>query len=61
MIGFDGTYISNLCNPPLTVVKQRGYQLGAYACQMLLDLIQKIPVSNCHILVDVDLVVRGST
>lgn len=61
VIGFDGTYISNLCNPPLTVVKQRGYQLGAYACQMLLDLIQKIPVSNCHILVDVDLVVRGST
>lgn len=61
VIGFDGTYISNLCNPPLTVIRQRGGQLGSYACQMLLDLIQEIPVSNRHILVDVDLVVRGST
>lgn len=61
VIGFDGTYISNLCDPPLTVIRQRGSQLGAYACQMLLDLIQDIPVSNRHILVDVDLVVRGST
>lgn len=61
VIGFDGTYISNLCDPPLTVIRQRGIQLGTYACDMLLDLIHGIPVSNPQILVEVELLIRGST
>lgn len=61
VIGFDGTYVSNLCNPPLTVIRQRGLQLGTYACRMLLDLIRGNPISNRHILVEADLVVRGTT
>lgn len=61
VIGFDGTYISNLCDPPLTVVRQPGQQLGTYACEMLVNIIRGTEVSNQHILLNVDLLVREST
>lgn len=61
IVGFDGTYVSNLCDPPLTVIRQPGYQLGAYACEMLLNIIQGVEVSNPQILLNTELLVRDST
>lgn len=61
VIGFDGTYISNLSNPPLTVIRQPGNQLGSYACEMLINIIRGVDVSNPQILLNVDLLVREST
>lgn len=61
VIGFDGTYISNLCDPPLTVIRQPSNQLGAYACEMLINTIRGVEVANPQILLNVDLLVRDST
>lgn len=61
VVGFDGTFISNLCDPPLTVIRQPGYQLGSYACEMLINMIRGVDVSNPQILLNVELLVREST
>ena len=60
VVGFDDTFISQMCEPPLTTVRQRGSQIGSYACGMLLDRVCGLPVANRQILVDVDLLVRDS-
>ena len=61
VVGFDDTYISQMSEPALTTVRQRGAQIGAYACEMLLDLVHGVAVSHPQILMDVDLLVREST
>lgn len=61
VVGFDDTYISQMCDPSLTTVRQRGSQMGAYACEILLDLADGMPVANRQVLMDVDLLVRDST
>ena len=61
VIGFDGTYVSQLCDPPLTVIQQPAYQLGYYGCEMLINKIRGVDVSNPQILLNVELLVRGST
>lgn len=61
VVGFDGTFVSNLCDPPLTVIRQPGYQLGSYACEMLINMIRGVDVSNPQILLNVELLVREST
>ena len=61
VVGFDDTYISQMSEPALTTVRQRGSQIGSYACEMLLDLVHGVAVSHPQILMDVDLLVREST
>lgn len=61
VIGFDGTFISYLCDPPLTVIRQPGQQLGSYACEMLIDIIRGVAIPNRQITLNVDLLVRDST
>ena len=61
VVGFDDTYISQMCDPSLTTVRQRGSQMGAYACEILLDLANGVQVTNPQVLMDVDLLVREST
>lgn len=61
VLGFDGTYISNLITPSLSTVSQRGKQMGSYACDMLLDRINGRNISNPQLVMDVELLVREST
>lgn len=61
IVGFDDTYISQMCQPSLTTVRQRGSQMGAYACEILLDLVNGVQVANQQVLMDVDLLIREST
>ena len=61
VVGFDDTYISQMSEPALTTVRQKGKQMGVYACEMLLDLVHGETVSHPQILMDVDLIVREST
>lgn len=61
VVGFDNTYIAQMCEPALTTVRQRGAQMGSYACEILLDLVHGVTVSHPQILMDVDLLVREST
>lgn len=61
VVGFDDTYISQMCAPSLTTVRQRGSQMGEYACEILIDLINGLPVANRQVVMDVDLLIREST
>ncbi|WP_294498244.1 LacI family DNA-binding transcriptional regulator [uncultured Gemmiger sp.] len=61
VVGFDDTYIAQMCEPSLTTVRQRGSQMGAYATEILLDMVAGVQVANQQILMDVDLLVREST
>lgn len=61
VVGFDGTFVSQLCDPPLTVIRQPGYQLGCYGCEMLINKIRNADISNPQILLNVELLVREST
>lgn len=60
VVGFDDTYIAQMCEPSLTTVRQRGSQLGSYATEILLDLVNGVQVTNQQVLMDVDLLVRES-
>ncbi len=46
LVGFDGIALSRYVTPPLTTVCQPMLELGSYAMQMLLDLLQDKSVEN---------------
>jgi DNA-binding LacI/PurR family transcriptional regulator len=58
--GFDDIPLASYSNPPLTTVRQPAYEKGAMAARMLIQSLEKQEIPNCKIL-DVELVVRGST
>jgi LacI family transcriptional regulator/LacI family repressor for deo operon, udp, cdd, tsx, nupC, and nupG len=59
VVGYDDVDLARFVTPPLTTVHQPKLRLGELAMQMLLDILEGLPVEN-HIL-PVDLVVRAST
>lgn len=61
IVGFDDTFLSQICDPPLTTVRQRSSQMGSYACDALLALVEGRQLASRQILMDVDLLVREST
>ncbi len=58
--GFDDIPLASYANPPLTTVRQPAYEKGAMAASLLIDSLEKKEIPSCKIL-DVELVVRGST
>ena len=58
--GFDNTYISSLCEPSLTTVKQPQFQLGNLACEILIEHILNPTSSPRHVILDTELVIRDS-
>ena len=58
--GFDDIPLASYSNPPLTTVRQPAYEKGAVATRLLIQSLEKQEVPFCNIL-DVELVVRGST
>lgn len=59
LVGFDGIALAQYVTPPLTTVRQPMLEMGCYAAQILLDLVQEKSVEN-RVLSPV-LVVGGSS
>ncbi len=60
VIGFDNVPESALCDPPLTTIEQPIQQMGFEAVRLLIQLIEKQPVTATHTMLPTRLVVRGS-
>jgi LacI family transcriptional regulator len=58
--GFDDIPLASYSNPPLTTVHQPAYEKGVEATRLLIDALEMHTAPTCKIL-DVELVVRGST
>jgi LacI family transcriptional regulator len=63
LIGFSNTDLTELLDPPLSVVKQPAFEMGEIATSLLLQLIEsKRPVTNFETKVLLtELLIRGST
>lgn len=60
VIGFNDSYFSQYCDPPLTTVRIFVETLMHYATEMLLRLINKEPVVPQRLIVPTQLVIRAS-
>lgn len=62
LIGFSNSELTELLNPPLTIIKQPAYEMGKQAMQLLLEMVEsKRPVTDFkHIKLDAELISRGS-
>jgi DNA-binding LacI/PurR family transcriptional regulator len=61
VVGFDNTEISIMTEPSITTVNQPRFQLGSFACDLLIDKIIDPTLPNKHMILDTELIVRDST
>jgi LacI family transcriptional regulator len=63
LIGFSNGDLTDLLDPPLSVVRQPAFEMGQLATQMLLQLIEsKYPITNYETKVlSTELIIRNST
>jgi Transcriptional regulators len=61
VIGFDNIDISMMTDPAITTVSQPSYQMGYQACDLLFEKIANRNLPNKQILLETELIVRGST
>lgn len=59
--GFDDIPMAEYAHPPLTTIHQPIYKIGGMVCEMLIQLIQGKRLSEKHILLKPELVVRRSS
>jgi LacI family transcriptional regulator len=50
-----------LIDPPLTTVRVPQREMGQIAARMLIALLENEPIAKRHVVLDTELVVRGST
>lgn len=62
LIGFNNSELTELLNPPLTILKQPAYEMGKQAMQLLLEMVEsKRPVTDFkHIKLNAELITRKS-
>lgn len=60
VIGFDDAQFAAHLTPSLTTVKQYSYEIGFYACGMLMKLLNKVPLETNKIKVPTELLIRNS-
>lgn len=61
VVGFDGIELGKMISPELTTVCQDIYQIGQYATKMLIEQIEGKPLKNQTIVVETNLIIRGTT
>lgn len=61
LVGFDDIPTAELLDPPLTVVRQPTYRIGARAAELLIRRIEDPRAAVQEVLLAASLVVRGST
>ncbi len=60
IVGFDDMYWSSSLNPPLTAVRQSGYDIGGLATELLVKKIAHPEASTSSVVLDTELIVRHS-
>lgn len=60
IVGFDDMYWSMSLNPPLTAVKQSGYEIGKRAAELLLQRLLDPDRSNVRLILNTELKIRQS-
>ena len=60
VIGFNDTPLAQLINPPLTTISAPSFELGQYATQMLIKLINKQPIEKKQLVLTTSIIVRQS-
>jgi DNA-binding LacI/PurR family transcriptional regulator len=60
VVGYDDMPWALALDPPLTVVRQPGYELGSRAMELLLHRIREPERSTTVVMLQPELVVRGS-
>ena len=61
MVGFDDIPTGEFLDPPLTVIAQPAYQMGARAAELLIRRIRDPEAPIREVLLNGTLVIRGST
>ena len=61
LVGFDDLDLSELLNPPPTVVNRATFALGASAAEMLRARLAAPDREQQHLVLPVELIIRGST
>lgn len=61
VIGFDNVMTSQVARPSITTIAQPSLQLGQQACSILVEKIQTPDLPDRHILLNTELIIRGST
>lgn len=61
VVGFDNIDLSTMTTPAITTIAQPTFQLGAQACSMLIDRIEYPATAPRRILLDGELILRGTT
>jgi LacI family transcriptional regulator len=60
VIGFDNIELSQMITPPLTTIDHPKYEMGRFACNLLIDILNGTPVNVKEIVLQPQLVVRSS-
>ena len=61
VVGFDNTELSTMTVPSLSTVNQPSYRMGQQACELLLERIANPSTPTRHVVLDTELIVRGSS
>ncbi len=61
VVGFDDIQMAALLQPPLTTIRQDKHQMGAAAGSSIVQMVNDPDLAPPVVVVDVELVVRGST
>jgi LacI family transcriptional regulator, repressor for deo operon, udp, cdd, tsx, nupC, and nupG len=61
LIGFDNTFLSQVCHPSVTAVNLPQFQLGYMACEMLAERMQNPGGESRQVLLKTELVIRETT
>ncbi len=61
IVGFDNIQFSSMSTPALTTINQPQYQLGLISCDMLIKLLKKEPLPIRQMILDTELIIRGTT
>ena len=58
--GFDNTGVCRITEPTLTTVAQPAFQMGNLACELLISRVENPSQTPQHIVLDTEIVMRGS-
>lgn len=61
IVGFDNIQFSSMSTPALTTINQPQYQLGLISCDMLTKLLKDEPLPVRQMILDTELIIRGTT
>ena len=61
LIGYDDILFASMLEVPLTTIRQSSTEIGMQATQLLMEKLKKKDFEDRHVILDPELIVRGST